>query len=291
MNLTATMNLETLNRADLYQLATHARINRRSTMNKAQLIAAIEALAEYNPDMYSAVELHYGVHIAADDTTPEPEAAPEAPADTATPERIALVHALADHDGSDSGIYSDLCDTFRREGMGNLDADTAAWALWVRYLHGEFPRETAPAPAPEAEEVPEYTATPERIALAVQVAAKRTGAYTKLCASFRTDGMNDRNAHAAAWHLRGRAVGGEFITVTLPGALRDILADTDALDGLHTAPGGARGSLRVTGTAAQLTDLTYDRLWVCAYNSSSEVHERAAYRRWLLALEDAGITL
>lgn len=216
MNLTATMNLETLNRADLYQLATHARINRRSTMNKAQLIAAIEALAEYNPDMYSAVELHYGVHIAADDTTPEPEAAPEAPADTATPERIAL---------------------------------------------------------------------------AVQVAAKRTGAYTKLCASFRTDGMNDRNAHAAAWHLRGRAVGGEFITVTLPGALRDILADTDALDGLHTAPGGARGSLRVTGTAAQLTDLTYDRLWVCAYNSSSEVHERAAYRRWLLALEDAGITL
>jgi hypothetical protein len=283
MNATA-MNLEALTRADLYRLATAAKITGRSSMNKAQLRAAIEALAEHDPTMYGALELHYSLNYA-------PEVAAEAPADTATPERIRLVHALADHDGSDSGIYSDLCDTFRREGMGNLDADTAAWALWVRYLHGEFPREAAPAPAPEAEEVPEYTATPERIALAVQVAAKRTGAYTKLRAAFRADGMNDRNAHAAAWHLRGRAVGGEFITVTLPGALRDILADTDALDGLHTAPGGARGSLRVTGTADQLTALTYDRLWVCAYNSSSEVHERAAYRRWVLALEDAGITL
>jgi hypothetical protein len=289
MNATA-MNLEALTRADLYRLATAAHINRRSTMNKAQLRAAIEALAEYDPRMYGALELHYSLYFTPQDEAAEPEATPAAPADTATPDRIRLVHALADHDGSDSGIYSDLCDTFRREGMGNADADTAAWALWVRYLHGEFPREVAPAPAPEAEEVPEYTATPERIALAVQVAANRTGAYTKLCTSFRTDGMNDRNAHAAAWHLRGRAVGGEFITVTLPGALRDILADTDALDGLHTAP-GASGSLRLTGTADQLTAITYDRLWVCAYNSSSEVHERAAYRRWVLALEDAGITL
>lgn len=231
MNATA-MNLEALTRADLYRLAAAAHINRRSTMNKAQLRAAIEALADHDPSMYGALELHYSLNYA-------PEVGTEAPADTATPERITLVHALADHDGADPTTYSTLCDTFRREGMGNADADTAAWALWVRYLHGEFPRTTAPA----AEEEP---------------------------APVNTE---------------------PTVTVTLPSALRDIIADTDALDGLHTAPGGARGSLRITGTAEQLADFTVERLWVCAYNSSSDARERAAYRRWIDALESAGITL
>lgn len=234
MNATA-MNLEALTRTDLYRLATAAHINRRSTMNKAQLTAAIEALAETDPTMYGALELHYSLNYA-------PEVGTEAPADTATPERIALVHALADHDGADSGTYSELCDTFRREGMGNLDADTAAWALWVRYLHGEFPRATAPAPAAAEEEPAPVNTEPT-------------------------------------------------VTVTFPAALRTIIEDTDALDGLHTAPGGARGSLRITGTREQLADFTVDRLWVCAYNTASEPNERAAYRRWVDALESAGVTL
>lgn len=229
---TVAMNLEALNRADLYQLATTARINRRSTMNKAQLRAAIEALAEHDRDMYGALELHYALYFTPQDEATEPEAAPEAPADTATPERIALIHQLATETESHTGVYSELCDTFRREGMGNLAADTAAQALWARHLRGEFPRDTA---EPEAAE--------------------------------------------------------PTVTVTLPSALCAILADTDALEGLHTVPGGARGSLRVTGTADQLTALTYDRLWVCAYNTSSEPHERAAYRRWIDALDSAGITL
>lgn len=209
---TVAMNLEALTRADLYRLATTANIKRRSTMTKAQLRAAIEALAEHDAPMYSALELHYTLNFA----------------DTATPERIALVHAMA---AESQGAYSELCDTFRREGMGNADADTAAWALWVRYLHGEFPREDAPAA--DAEPV---------------------------------------------------------VTATLPAALRPILDDTDALDALTVAP-GPRQSLRITGTPDQLADLTHDRLWVAADRNTAEVRERAAYRRWIIELEGAGVRL
>lgn len=152
-------------------------------------------------------------------------------ADTATPARIKLIRDMV---AESQGAYSELCDTFRAEGMGNADADTAAWALWVRYLHGEI----------------DITETED----------------------------TDMDTEPT-------------VTVTFPAALRDIIADTDALDGLHTAPGGARGSLRITGTREQLADFTIDRLWACAYNTSSDARERAAYRRWIDALESAGITL
>lgn len=68
------MNLEVLTKSDLYKLATAARINRRSTMTKAQLTAAIEALAEHDADMYGALELHYALNFGDD---AEPEAAPK----------------------------------------------------------------------------------------------------------------------------------------------------------------------------------------------------------------------
>jgi hypothetical protein len=154
--------------------------------------------------------------------------------DTATPARIKIIRDIA---AESQGAYSELCDTFSAEGMGNADADTAAWALWVRYLHGEFDT----APAAEEEPAPMHTEP--------------------------------------------------TVTVTFPAALRDIIADTDALDGLHTAPGGARGSLRITGTREQLADFTVERLWACAYNTASDARERAAYRRWIDTLESAGITL
>lgn len=67
------MELDNLTKSALYELATAAKINRRSTMNKAQLIAAIEGLAEHNPGMYGAVELHYTLMTTEDETTPAPE--------------------------------------------------------------------------------------------------------------------------------------------------------------------------------------------------------------------------
>jgi hypothetical protein len=72
------MELHQLTRRDLYALATAARINRRSTMTKAQLTAAIEALAEHDRDMYGALELHYSLNFAPKDEAAEVAA----PADT-----------------------------------------------------------------------------------------------------------------------------------------------------------------------------------------------------------------
>lgn len=65
------MELATLTRKDLYSLAVLAHINRRSTMTKAQLIEALEALEETNPGMFAYVESHYA------DFAPEPEPEPE----------------------------------------------------------------------------------------------------------------------------------------------------------------------------------------------------------------------
>jgi hypothetical protein len=64
------MNLEVLTKSDIYQLAIRARINRRSTMTKAQLIAAIEALEATDPGMFASIEFHYNIDFAPE---PEPE--------------------------------------------------------------------------------------------------------------------------------------------------------------------------------------------------------------------------
>jgi len=198
--------------------------------------------------------------------------------DTATPERIRILHLLA---AESQGAYSELCDTFRAEGMGNADADTAAWALWVRYLHGEFP-----APAPITEDAP---ATAEQ--LAIMQGLEETGRVDmrELSKTFRAPGVLPMARWAAASKLWHRYLNGELetITVTFPGALTVITDGTDALDGLTVEPG--RGSsLRVTGTADQLAALT-DCVWVAADPEASEPRERAAYRRWTKALREAGV--
>lgn len=208
--------------------------------------------------------------------------------DTATPARIALVHEVA---AESQGAYSELCDTFRAEGMGNADADTAAWALWVRYLRGEF--DGTPTSEEEPEEAP---ATPEQLTIMRELDAADSDDMTALSKTFHTDGMWPIDKWAAASKLWRRYLDGEFdgadptVTVTLPAALRTILADTDALDGL-AAVAVTRGALRITGTADQLTALTHDRLWVAADPATAEVRERAAYRRWLRNLEGAGVRL
>lgn len=204
--------------------------------------------------------------------------------DTATPKRIRLVHLIA---AESQGAYSELCDTFRDEGMGNADADTAAWALWVRYLHGEFR-----TPAAAKEDAP---ATAEQLAIMRDLDAADSTDLRELAETFRAPGVTPHARHAAASKLWHHYQETKFDapepthTVTLPGALRAIVTDTDALDGLATAP-GARGSLRVTGTADQLAALT-DRVWVAADPESSEPRERAAYRRWTAALARVGVRL
>jgi hypothetical protein len=60
------MNLHELTRPELYTLATTARIRRRSAMNKAQLIAAIEALETTDPGMFAALELAHTLNTTAD---------------------------------------------------------------------------------------------------------------------------------------------------------------------------------------------------------------------------------
>jgi hypothetical protein len=210
--------------------------------------------------------------------------------DTATPERIALVHAIA---AESQGAYSELCDTFRAEGMGNADADNAAWALWVRYLRGEFDNT---APADTEEEPEEAPATPEQLTIMRELDAADSDDMTALSKTFHADGMWPIDKWAAASKLWRRYLDGEFdnadptVTVTLPAALRTILADTDALDGL-AAVAVTRGALRITGTADQLTALTHDRLWAAADPATAEARERAAYRRWTTALERAGVRL
>lgn len=208
--------------------------------------------------------------------------------DTATPARIAIVRAMA---AESQGAYSELCATFTAEGMGNRDADTAAWALWARYLHGEFDG------VPVEEEPEEAPATAEQLAIMRDLDATGTVDMTALARTFRAEGMWPIDRWAAASTLWRRYLEGEFddapeptATVTLPAALRDILADTDALDGL-AAVSVTRGALRITATASQLAALTHDRLWVAADPATAEVRERAAYRRWIRALEAAGVPL
>jgi hypothetical protein len=208
--------------------------------------------------------------------------------DTATPARIALLRDIA---AESQGAYSELCDTFRAEGLGNAAADTAAWALWVRYLHGEFDG------APAEEEPEDAPATAEQLAIMRDLDATDTVDMRPLARTFRADGMLPIDKWAAASTLWRRYLEGEFddapepvATVTLPAALRDILADTDALEGL-AAVTVTRGALRITATATELAALTHDRLWVAADPATAEVRERAAYRRWILALEAAGVPL
>ncbi len=81
------MELHTLTRPQLYSLATAAHIRRRSTMNKAQLTAAIKALAETDPQMYGALELHHSLNTTPDQAeTPAAEAPSTCPVKWATGE-------------------------------------------------------------------------------------------------------------------------------------------------------------------------------------------------------------
>lgn len=79
------MDLHRLTKTELYRLATAADINRRSTMNKAALVAALEALESTDPLMYGALELHHTLATMPDD---------EAPADD-TAELAAAAHTAA----------------------------------------------------------------------------------------------------------------------------------------------------------------------------------------------------
>lgn len=71
------MNLRELTKPELYRLATAANINRRSTMRKDQLAAAIAALETTDPAMFGALELHHFLNATED----APAAPAERPAD------------------------------------------------------------------------------------------------------------------------------------------------------------------------------------------------------------------
>lgn len=70
-----------------------------------------------------------------------------------------------------------------------------------------------------------------------------------------------------------------------------MLDDTDALDEVRVLPGQG-GSLRLSGSAEALAAV-HDRLWVFEPGSGADVTaaERAAYRRWVNGLRDAGIEI
>lgn len=214
--------------------------------------------------------------------------------DTATPARIKLIRDMV---AESQGAYSELCDTFRAEGMGNADADTAAWALWVRYLHGELditaPEEEATAPEPDGFEADTTdTATAEQLAIMHALAVADREDMRELSDTFRGPGMLPIDRWAAASKLWRRYLDGEFdlFTATFPAALHTIIEDTAALDGITTEPGRGR-TLRLTGTADQLADLT-DRVYLAVGpGADAEPRERAAYRRWTKSLATAGIRL
>lgn len=132
------MELHRLTRPQLYSLAVRARINRRSTMNKAALITAIEALEEIDPNMFDCLKFHYAMDFAPAET---PAAEAEAATDE-TPAAPADAHPLVpDTEGAEywteraRDCYRRQHESEERSGTDGFLTQWAAGQMANRYHH------------------------------------------------------------------------------------------------------------------------------------------------------------